>query len=257
MEIDLQCGSSDLGWWREAGAAGDASSLGVLWVFDHLAADSLGGEPPLDAAVLLGALATLTNRIGLGSMVMNAANRSMPTTITVAASLQEISGGRFWFGLGAGAGPGTRFGLEHERLGGTLPAEPSERHRRVEHIVDLVDRVWSPHRSAELTGYLLPSPRPPLLLGVNSDPLAELAGRRADGINVGLTNPRLAPLIDGARAAVPAGRQRPWITTVWARFDPALTDPEHPDRQRLDELAVDRLCLVSVAPVDLAIIGDL
>ena len=60
----------------------------------------------------LGALAAATRNIGLGSLVVNAGLRDPAIVANAAATVQEISGGRFILGLGAGASPSsTRLNL--------------------------------------------------------------------------------------------------------------------------------------------------
>jgi alkanesulfonate monooxygenase SsuD/methylene tetrahydromethanopterin reductase-like flavin-dependent oxidoreductase (luciferase family) len=56
-----------------------------------------------DVSVLLAEVALATDRIGLGSGVLNVWGRSPATIAMLAASLHELSGGRFVLGLGAGS----------------------------------------------------------------------------------------------------------------------------------------------------------
>ena len=55
------------------------------------------------APVLAGVLAARTGRIGLGISVMNPYSVHVSELAMAAATVQEVSGGRFLFGLGAGA----------------------------------------------------------------------------------------------------------------------------------------------------------
>lgn len=79
----------------------------------------------LDATVLLAEIATKTERITLGTAVLNAWTRSAATLAMAAAGLSELSGGRFVLGLGAG----TR--ELAEGLHDVAYAAPGERLRRV------------------------------------------------------------------------------------------------------------------------------
>jgi alkanesulfonate monooxygenase SsuD/methylene tetrahydromethanopterin reductase-like flavin-dependent oxidoreductase (luciferase family) len=58
-----------------------------------------------DVSVLLAEVALRTSRIGLGTGVLNVWGRSAGTIAMLAASLDELSGGRFVLGLGAGSPP--------------------------------------------------------------------------------------------------------------------------------------------------------
>src|ERR1700712_1564980 len=58
-----------------------------------------------DASVLLAEVALRTTRIGISAGVLNVWGRSPATIAMAAASLDELSGGRFELGLGAGSPP--------------------------------------------------------------------------------------------------------------------------------------------------------
>lgn len=58
-----------------------------------------------DVSVLLAEIAVRTTRIGLGTGVVNVWGRSPGTIAMLAASLDELSGGRFVLGLGTGSPP--------------------------------------------------------------------------------------------------------------------------------------------------------
>ncbi|MGI9666013.1 MAG: LLM class flavin-dependent oxidoreductase [Acidimicrobiia bacterium] len=70
-----------------------------------------------ECVALLGALAEATSSIIVGSWVLSALHRNPGLTVKVAETLDEISGGRFLFGLGAGhAGrQGAIFGFPPDR----------------------------------------------------------------------------------------------------------------------------------------------
>src|ERR1700710_540213 len=58
-----------------------------------------------DVSVLLAEVALRTTRIGIGASVVNVWGRSPAPIAMMAASLDELSGGRFTLGLGAGSPP--------------------------------------------------------------------------------------------------------------------------------------------------------
>jgi len=254
VRVDVQLNPAVEPWPRllDGVLAAEAAGYDTTWAFDHFDGAMLEGSTMLECFTLLGALAAATTRIGLGSLVVNAANRPAGVVATGASSVQAISAGRFVLGLGAGASPASRWGAEHRALGIELAPAMAERHRRLEGALDLLDRLWSADRPAELATFARPSPRPPVVLGVNSLPLALLAGRRCDGINVRAGHEALVELLDGARRARDlAGRgDEPWDASVWTWFDPALVDPSHPERRRWSGLGVGRLVLVCLQPHD-------
>ena len=93
--------------WPEVAAiarAADDSKFDSIWVGDHLLYRG-GGRPergPWDAWTQLAALAVLTKRVRLGPLVAATAFHSPGLIARMAASIDEISGGRFTLGLGAG-----------------------------------------------------------------------------------------------------------------------------------------------------------
>ena len=72
-----------------------------------------------DGVAMLGALAAVTSRIRIGSWVMSALHRNPGIIAKAVETIDEISGGRFVFGLGAGhAWPGQAktFGLPEDQV---------------------------------------------------------------------------------------------------------------------------------------------
>jgi alkanesulfonate monooxygenase SsuD/methylene tetrahydromethanopterin reductase-like flavin-dependent oxidoreductase (luciferase family) len=247
--VDLQLNPAVTPWpeLRDAVLAAQDTGFATIWVYDHMAGTVLRGDTMLECFTLAGALAATTTTIGIGTMVVNNANRAAALTATAAASVQSISSGRFLLGLGAGAGPGTRYAVEHEALGMPLLPDLAQRHAALEATLDLLDALWDPSRPAVLATFPLPQPRPPLYIGVNSPQLADLAGRRADGINVAWNHPRRDEL---ATAAAVAAGDRPFELTTWSRWDDALMDPGSDVRAEIEAAGFDRVVVVELGPAD-------
>ncbi len=93
--------------WPEVAAiarAAEESEFDSIWVGDHLLYRG-GGRPergPWDAWTQLAALAVLTKRVRLGPLVAATAFHPPGVIARMAASIDEVSGGRFTLGLGAG-----------------------------------------------------------------------------------------------------------------------------------------------------------
>lgn len=93
--------------WPEVAAiarAAEESGFESIWVGDHLLYRG-SGKPergPWDAWTQLAALAALTKRVRLGPLVAATAFHPPGVIARMAASIDEISGGRFTLGLGAG-----------------------------------------------------------------------------------------------------------------------------------------------------------
>ncbi len=254
MAIDVQFSPAVEPWpvLRDAVLTAQDRGFSTAWTFDHFAGEMLGGSTMIECFTLLGALAAVTDRIGLGSLVVNVANREPGVTVQCAAAVHEVSDGRFVLGLGAGAAPGSRWAAEHAALGLALAPTIEERHGRVGATLDAADRWWGADRAEEVATFPLPRPRPPVILGVNSVRLAELAGRRADGINVRGDHARLDVFLDAADAARAASDRThlPWDCSVWAMWDERLLDPGDPRRLGWAAAGVNRLVLVWLAPHD-------
>src|SRR5215472_2370949 len=83
----------------------DEAGFSSLWVMDHLFQISSIGkvdEPMLESYTTLAFLAGQTQRIELGSMVTAAGYRSPGLLIKQVSTLDVVSGGRAWLGIGAG-----------------------------------------------------------------------------------------------------------------------------------------------------------
>lgn len=247
MILDLQVSPARMSWpvLRETALGAEAAGFGAFHVLDHLAGLPLGGSTMIECFALLGALAEATTSIELGSMVVNVWNRQVGTAVVAAASIAELSGRHFHFGIGAGAAPDSTWALEQRAVEADLDPDIDERHRRVVDVIDLARRMWSSGRADDLGTFPLPSPAPSLIVGVNSVRLARLAGRHADGINVQWNKPRRDEFLAAADAE--AG-DRPFVRTAYHRYDEGLLDADHPTRREMAARRVDRLVLAHLGP---------
>ncbi len=99
----------------------------------HMSGD--GGPGPTDAWVTLGGLARETSTIRLGTMV-TAGTFRLPGPLAIqVAQVDQMSGGRVEFGLGAGW-----FAAEHAAYG--IPF-PSDRHARLAEQLEIITGLWS------------------------------------------------------------------------------------------------------------------
>ena len=84
--------------WREIERLG----FDTGYVADHLTHSTVAGRWWADGWTTLAAAAGVTDRLVLGTLVASAAVRSPTVIARCAATLQDISGGRFVLGLGSG-----------------------------------------------------------------------------------------------------------------------------------------------------------
>lgn len=227
MIIDIQhsAGSNDWPVLRDATLRAEAEGFGTTWVLDHFDGATLGGDRPmLECFTLLGALSQVTTTIGLGTLVVNVANRHPALLALAASTVERMCGDRFTLGVGAGAAPASKFARELVERGIPLLDDAEQRHANVLRNIE----VLRGHVSC------------PIIVGVNSVALARLAGRMADGVNVRMNHPRAAEVLDAAREA--AG-DRPFDVSGWSG------EPLEEARVRAERLGLDRLILSRLGPL--------
>lgn len=242
----------------------EEAGFGGLWTWDHLAGQAHGADGVLECWTMLSALAAETERVKLGPLVLNVANRRPGLLATMAATLQEVSQGRLLLGLGAGGGSQTPYPAEQRALGMDVPPD-AVRRSQVEEAVTVLRQVWSGatvawsgtrQRTEPATGFLVPDPPPPIIIGGFGPRMLALAGRVGDGCNTQAGHPRLGELVATARRArAEAGRADERFTvTVFAGLDPSWVRSGSRRRDRLDEIGVDRIILLVSPPYDRAAI---
>ena len=267
MRFDLQVNPGNAPWplLADAARAAEAAGFDTFWTADHLAGEVMAAPAMPECFTTLGALAAVTSSIRLGPLVANAANRLPVITANAAATLQQVSGGRCVLGLGAGSAPNTKWSAERRAVGVEQPPKMADRHRVLLDTLDVIDELWSSTRRDDLRTFIAPSPRPPILLGVNSTALARIAAQRTDGVNVRGSADYAREVIGAAvheraeaRAAAGDGHTAgdPFMVTVWEHFDEALlrTDVLDERIERWQGWGVNRVILLMFRGVDLAAI---
>ncbi len=222
--VDVQFSSAHNDWprLRDAVLQAEAEGHDTTWVFDHFDGAMLRGDRPLlECFTLLGAMAAATTTIGLGTLVVNVANRHRAVTAAAASSVQRISDGRLHLGIGAGGGPDSPWAREHRERGIALEPDLSRRYQAVVLQIEALREV---------------EPMP-VIVGVNSTALARIAGRFADGVNVGLLHPSAADFIAAAREE--AG-DHPFEVSAWCSAD-YVEGHQVAEAMQVDRLVLTRL----------------
>jgi alkanesulfonate monooxygenase SsuD/methylene tetrahydromethanopterin reductase-like flavin-dependent oxidoreductase (luciferase family) len=235
VQIDLLFDPFDARWGdiRDAALAAEEAAFDGVWLYDHLAGSVHGRRWVLECWTTITALAAAVPRMALGPMVLNVANRDPGTLSAMAATLQDVSGGRLLLGIGAGGGSDTPYSAEQTALGRQVPGDRVRR-ASVEQAVATLRAAWSGTING-LGGFLQPDPPPPIVIGGFGAKMAELAGRVGDGINLP-DGPSLRRLLDVARAARSQTGRDPSTLLVTVSSDLRRSSVE-----RLAELGVDRV----------------
>ncbi|GLZ28463.1 LLM class F420-dependent oxidoreductase [Lentzea sp. NBRC 105346] len=119
----------------------DETGIDTVWVADHLLQADPFADPAhtehLEALTTLGYLAARTERVRLGTMVACTTFRPPAVLIKAISTLAALSGGRAWFGVGAGHQDD-----EARAMGLPFPSTP----QRFEHLEDtlrLARQMWA------------------------------------------------------------------------------------------------------------------
>jgi len=152
----------------------EQAGLDTIWVSDHLLQADPTSTPDaemLEAYVTLGFLVAQTERIRLGAMVSPVTFRPPAVLVKAVTTLDVLSAGRMWFGVGAGYQA-----EEAQAMDLPLPAT-AERFERLEDTVLLARQMWSSGEISAFEGthYRLghpvcnpapvSRPHPPILIG--------------------------------------------------------------------------------------------
>ncbi len=226
-------------------AAASTAGFGGLWLYDHLAGSVHGQARVLECWTTLTAIAATVPSLMVGPLVLNVANRPAGTLAVMAATLQELSGGRLLLGIGAGGGRDTPYAAEQEALGREVPGD-ARRRAEVTNQIAMLRAVWRGHRG-DADGFLRPQPTPPIVVGGFGPKMATLAGAIGDGVNLP-GGPQLPALLDIARSshADAGGDAARFLVTVSA-------PPNRAALAHLEDLGVDRAVIFVGPPFEHAV----
>jgi alkanesulfonate monooxygenase SsuD/methylene tetrahydromethanopterin reductase-like flavin-dependent oxidoreductase (luciferase family) len=163
-----------------AAVARDAEQAGAdaLWACDHL----FWHGPNLECLMALTVAATATERVTLGSCVIQLPLRQAPALAKQAATLQTLSGGRLILGVGVGSHPGEyeRSGVDYHTRGRLLDAGIAELRRS---WATGLGAPWGDTEAGGAARYRqLPAPPPvPVWAGGSSEAALRRAATLADG----------------------------------------------------------------------------
>jgi F420-dependent oxidoreductase-like protein len=172
-----------------------AERHGYAWfsVMDHLIQIPLVGQPDepfMEGWTVLAALAAVTEKIRLATLVTSVAYRNPALLAKMAAGVDIISGGRLTFGFGAGW-----YYQEYGQYGYEFPERPAVRIRQMDEALQLIKLMWTEPRATFYGRYFhveeailepkpVQKPRPPILIGGGGEQLTlRVLARHGDACN--------------------------------------------------------------------------
>lgn len=178
----------------EVARAADAAGYDSIWVMDHLFQIPVVGaaeEPMLEAYTTLGYLTANTARATLGTMVTGVTYRNPGLLAKQVTTLDVLSGGRAWLGIGA-----AWFEREHAGLGFDFPSLGT-RFRMLEEALQVVKQMFDAAANGPYAGRYyslaetlnspppLSRPHPPILIGGQGEQKTlRLVAKYADAWNL-------------------------------------------------------------------------
>jgi F420-dependent oxidoreductase-like protein len=243
VQIEPQFGFSYadvLGIAREAETAG----FRTLWVSDHLflGADAVATDC-LEAWTLLAALAVDTKKIRLGPMVTAQSYRNPALLAKIAAGVDQMSGGRVEFGVGAGWKE-----VEYKAYGYEFPDAPTRVTQLVE-TLEICTQLWTKDKASYRGKHYriedaVSSPKPvqkpfPIWIGGTKPRVMRIAAKYAHAFNMSnpgqAAEPRIAELNKMLPEACKAVGRDP-ATLKRSLFIQLLVAPS---RREIDEIAAE------------------
>lgn len=177
----------------EIGAVADEAGFSSLWVMDHFFQISHVGkpeEPMLEGYSALSFLAAVTKRVTLGTLVTGVFYRYPGILAKTVTTLDVLSGGRAWLGIGAGWNE-----QEARGLGTPFPAL-KDRFEQLEEALQIVHQMWTQepgpyngkHNQLALTlnqPMPLQKPHPPIMIGgMGEQKTLRMVAQYADACNL-------------------------------------------------------------------------
>ena len=177
----------------DIGRTADKAGFASIWVMDHFfQIEAVGDveEPMLEGYSALSYLAAVTEKVRLGTLVTGVHYRYPGLLVKTATTLDVISGGRAYLGIGAGWNE-----RESRGLGVPFPST-RERFERLEEALQIAQQMWSGkvgsyegehYQLAEALNnpQALSEPHPPIMIGgMGEKRTLRLVAQYADACNL-------------------------------------------------------------------------
>ena len=188
--VQLQAQRTSWADYATAVRAVEQLGYGSVWTFDHLLPFSGDDDGHcFETLTTLSALSLLTERVRIGALVNGVAYRGPATLAKAAAQVDEMSGGRLDFSLGAAWAE-----REFKAYGMDFPPV-AERYARLDEALQIVKLLWRQPRTTFQGRYYriedapcepkpVQSPHPPITIGGMGLASVRIAARHADRFNM-------------------------------------------------------------------------
>jgi len=211
IEFGVKTGQGDYSYQDLIKVWSAAEELGYdsAWLYDHFHALGDKTKPCLEAWTTLAALAAVTKRLKIGTMVTCVNYRNPSLLAKMAATVDVVSSGRLLFGIGAGW-----YEEEYLAYGYEFPDQAS-RVRQLKEALIVIQKLWT-EESASFKGRFysiqdaicspkpLQKPHPRVLVGIahGKKTLPYLAVKYGDGVNSTSSSfEECKAIIDAAKSA--------------------------------------------------------
>jgi alkanesulfonate monooxygenase SsuD/methylene tetrahydromethanopterin reductase-like flavin-dependent oxidoreductase (luciferase family) len=191
---------------------------------------SMGELRGTEVFSLASAVVAATQRVRVETSIVAAVTRAPPLIAMAAATLSQLSGGRFRLGIGAGS----------PIVAGWHGVDFESPLRLVEHSIDMVRAALAGERLIEYGNFRLAEEMVgdvPIILSAMNMRMVELAGRKADGVILQFCGPEQAATMDdlARRARRASGNDSPFevMVNVWAFAGDDVAAAEERFRQEI------------------------
>jgi alkanesulfonate monooxygenase SsuD/methylene tetrahydromethanopterin reductase-like flavin-dependent oxidoreductase (luciferase family) len=237
-------------WWVEAARRAEACGFATVWAWDHFISRGDLDDTWLECFTTLTAAGVSTERIGLGTFVVNNVNRHPAVLANIVATLADFAPGRVELGIGIGGHPvehhnyGMAFGPAYER------AEMLEEAIAVLRLlfsggpVDFEGRHYQLH---EARSFPAPDPLPRITIAGTKPAGTRMAARLGDAWTCfDHEHDALRPIFDTALAE--AGRAPDEVGVIVGVHHEEITEPISDLARRWQDRGATELILFDLDP---------
>ena len=195
-EFDWSGGPAAMGrHLADIGRRAEQAGFHSIWVWDHFIQLRRWDAPLMEGWLMLAYLAAVTDRLRLGTLVTGVTYRYPAILVKQASTLDVLSGGRSYFGVGAAWNE-----REHGAFGVRFPPI-KERFEMLEDLLQIAHRAWKGEtgpftgKHVRLTEQMdspppVQQPHPPILIGGGGErKTLKLVARYADATHQTTADP--------------------------------------------------------------------